>query len=66
MTKSEEELRKSLGIKSQKEIDYSVCASAVQIIADMSFRTPKKIIELLTNWAWNKEEAEEILRFIKK
>ena len=57
-----EELRKYAGIKTKEEIEYSICASAVQIISDMCCVKPQKIIELLTDWAWDEEEAGKILR----
>ena len=55
------EMRKAAGLLTASETEFAVCASAVQIIANMTSLPFEKIVELLTNWAWDKEEAESIL-----
>ena len=54
------EMRRKAGIKTSKEVSLSVCACSVQIISDTCCRNTDKIIELLTGWAWDEEEAGQI------
>ena len=60
------EMREVLGLKSPEERQYIVCAHAVGILAVTCASDPAKIVDMLTGYLWNEEEAGHIKREITK
>ena len=60
-----EEILKAAGIPTQKEKEYLICRNAVSTLAAICTADDGQIIDLLTGYLWDEEEASQI-RNIRK